>query len=112
MRERQCVIYVSVLVSVHILNSKNIKIQSYTTIQKELYQLKYHLFFGHFNVLIAFLICRFFRSTSYRSFMWLVFGHMGNKRYPLPACAYDKIRRQFQPADNDDFVGFVEEEIS
>ena len=44
--------------------------------------------------------------------MWLVFGHMGNKKYPLPACAYDKIRRQFQPADNDDFVGFVEEEIS
>ncbi|XP_028408361.1 uncharacterized protein LOC114530939 [Dendronephthya gigantea] len=55
---------------------------------------------------------KFYRSTAYRSFVWLVFGHLGNRRYPLPACAYERIRRHFPPTDNEDFVGFVEEEDS
>ena len=35
-------------------------------------------------------------------------GHLGNRRYPLPACAYEKIRTHFMPAFDEDFVGFVE----
>ena len=54
--------------------------------------------------------CRFFRSTAYRRFVWMVYGHLGNRRYPLPACAYEKIRREFMPAIDSDFVGFVEED--
>ena len=44
--------------------------------------------------------------------MWLVYGHLGNRRYPLPACAYEKIRREFMPDIDNDFVGFVEEDSS
>jgi hypothetical protein len=42
--------------------------------------------------------------------VWMVYGHIGNRRYPLPACAYEKIRREFMPAIDSDFVGFVEED--
>ena len=43
---------------------------------------------------------------------WCMYGHLGNRRYPLPACAYEKIRREFMPAIDNDFVGFVEEDSS
>ena len=55
-------------------------------------------------------ICRFFRSTAYRGFTWLVHGYLGNKRYPLPACTYRKVREQFVDSQNEDFSGFEEED--
>ena len=57
-------------------------------------------------------ICRFFRSTAYRTFVLMVYGYLRNRRYPLPACAYKTIRRHFMPALDEDFVGFVEEDCS
>ncbi len=42
----------------------------------------------------------------------MFYEHLGNRRYPLPACMYEKIRRQFMPAIGEDFVGFVEEDDS
>ncbi len=45
-------------------------------------------------------------------FVWLVYGHLGNRQYPLPACAYEKIRRKFMPAIDNDFVAFIEEDSS
>eukprot|EP00795_Rhopilema_esculentum_P006588 gene6588-biopygen632 len=37
----------------------------------------------------------FLRSISYRSFTRLIHGRLGNKRIPLPACAYNAIRQEF-----------------
>ena len=51
-------------------------------------------------------IFSFLRSISYREFSRLVYGFLGNKRIPLPACAYTAIRKAF-PCDKDDgFTGF------
>ncbi|XP_065070604.1 uncharacterized protein LOC135695443 [Rhopilema esculentum] len=38
---------------------------------------------------------KFLRAISYREFTRLVHGRIGNKRIPLPACAYNKIRQKF-----------------
>ncbi|XP_044169785.1 uncharacterized protein LOC122953852 [Acropora millepora] len=49
---------------------------------------------------------RFLRGVSYREFSRLVYGILGNRRIPLPACAYVAIRKEF-PVDKDDhFTGF------
>ena len=43
---------------------------------------------------------------SYREFSRLVYGLLGNRRIPLPACAYAAIRKTF-PWDKDkEFTGF------
>lgn len=36
---------------------------------------------------------RLMRAVAYRQFSWLVYGFLGKKRIPLPACAYTIIRR-------------------
>ncbi|XP_065071641.1 uncharacterized protein LOC135695953 [Rhopilema esculentum] len=38
---------------------------------------------------------KFLRSISDRSFTRLIHGRLGNKRIPLPACAYNAIRQEF-----------------
>jgi hypothetical protein len=38
----------------------------------------------------------------------MVYQQLGNRLYPLPVCAYDKI----MSAIDEDFVGFVEEDSS
>ncbi|XP_015754353.1 PREDICTED: uncharacterized protein LOC107334001 [Acropora digitifera] len=49
----------------------------------------------------------FLRSVAYRQFSRLVYGFLGHRRIPLPACAYDAIRRRF-PANSqcEEFSGF------
>jgi hypothetical protein len=50
------------------------------------------------------------RSVAYREFIHLVHGRVGKIRIPLPACAYDAIRKKFQSKEKgEDFVGFVDE---
>lgn len=49
---------------------------------------------------------RYLRSIAYREFSRLVYGFLGNKRIPLPACAYTKIRKQFPAAEEETFTGF------
>ena len=36
----------------------------------------------------------------------MVYGFLGNKRYPLPACAYDAIRKTFPCSKDEEFTGF------
>lgn len=55
---------------------------------------------------ICFFICSFLRSVAYREFSRLVYGFLGNKRYPLPACAYDAIRKTFPCSKDEQFIGF------
>jgi len=35
-----------------------------------------------------------------------VYGQIGNKRIPLPACAYSAIRKQFPTRKDENFAGF------
>eukprot|EP00112_Aurelia_sp_Birch-Aquarium-sp1_P001201 Seg1123.3 transcript_id=Seg1123.3/GoldUCD/mRNA.D3Y31 product="hypothetical protein" protein_id=Seg1123.3/GoldUCD/D3Y31 len=52
---------------------------------------------------------QFLRSIAYHNFTRLIHGYLGNKRIPLPACAYDAIRRKF-PATYDAVRGFQDDE--
>lgn len=56
------------------------------------------------------LFCKFryLRSVAYREFTQLVHGYLGNKRIPLPACAYHAIRTRFVGKD---FQGYDDEEF-
>ncbi|XP_065054820.1 uncharacterized protein LOC135683487 [Rhopilema esculentum] len=47
---------------------------------------------------------RFLRAIVYRQFTRLVYGLLGNKRIPLPACAYHTIRTKFKT--DEEFCGF------
>ncbi|CAB4018604.1 Hypothetical predicted protein [Paramuricea clavata] len=38
---------------------------------------------------------RYLCAVSYREFTYLVYGYLGHRRYPLPACAYHAIRKTF-----------------
>ncbi|KAK2570281.1 hypothetical protein P5673_005068 [Acropora cervicornis] len=52
----------------------------------------------------------FLRSVSYRQFTRLLWDFVGSsKRYPLPCCAYNAIRKAF-PSENGQYHGFEEEE--
>ncbi|XP_046840966.1 uncharacterized protein LOC124435062 [Xenia sp. Carnegie-2017] len=51
---------------------------------------------------------RYLRSVAYREFTQLVHGYLGNKRIPLPACAYHAIRTRFVGKD---FQGYDDEEF-
>lgn len=52
----------------------------------------------------------FLRSVSYRQFTRLLWDFVGSsKRYPLPCCAYNAIRKAF-PSENGQYLGFEEEE--
>lgn len=48
----------------------------------------------------------FLRSVAYREFSRLVYGLLGKKRVPLPACAYTAIRKAFPVSKEDEFTGF------
>ena len=43
---------------------------------------------------------------SYREFSRLVYGFLGNRRIPLPACAYATIRKVFPCDKDEEFTGF------
>ena len=51
---------------------------------------------------------RFLRSVSYREFTRLVYGLLGNKRIPLPACAYHMIRKTFPLENGEEATGFID----
>jgi len=48
----------------------------------------------------------FLRSVSYREFSRLIYGMMGIKRIPLPACAYSTMRKQFPVNKDESYAGF------
>ncbi|XP_068684941.1 uncharacterized protein [Montipora foliosa] len=51
----------------------------------------------------------FLRSVSYRQFTRLLWDFVGSsKRYPLPCCAYNAIRKAF-PSENGQYHGFEED---
>lgn len=54
-------------------------------------------------------ISRFLRSVSYRGFTRMVYRFLGNKRIPLPACAYTAIRKTFPISEKEEFTGYVDE---
>ena len=47
---------------------------------------------------------------AYREFTRMVYGVIGKKRIPLPACAYNAIRKTFPLAEGELFSGFEEDE--
>ncbi|CAH3137497.1 unnamed protein product [Porites lobata] len=52
----------------------------------------------------------FLRSVAYRQFTRLLWSYIGSsRRYPLPCCAYNKIRKKF-PSQNGHYRGFEDEE--
>ncbi|KAK3745187.1 hypothetical protein QZH41_008384 [Actinostola sp. cb2023] len=52
----------------------------------------------------------FLHSVAYREFSRMVYGFLGKKRYPLPACAYSAIRVTFVNRSDEGFTGFEMEE--
>ncbi|PFX14442.1 hypothetical protein AWC38_SpisGene21396 [Stylophora pistillata] len=48
----------------------------------------------------------FLRGVSYREFSRLVYGMLGSKRIPLPACAYMAIKKQFPVNKDESLTGF------
>ncbi|CAB3984262.1 Hypothetical predicted protein [Paramuricea clavata] len=52
---------------------------------------------------------RFLRSISYREFVRLVYGFLGNRRVPLPSCAYTAIRKAFPTGRDEAITGYAEE---
>ena len=53
-----------------------------------------------------FLIGRYLRAVAYREFSRLVYGYLGKRRVPLPACAYTAIRETFPTEEDDLSAGF------
>ena len=52
---------------------------------------------------------RFLRSVAYRQFTRLLWDYIGSsRRYPLPNCAYSKIRKHFA-AENGQYRGFEDD---
>lgn len=63
--------------------------------------------FGINNISFTiFFSCSYLRSVAYREFSRLVYGFLGNKRIPLPACAYTAIRKEFPVGSDESFTGF------
>lgn len=52
---------------------------------------------------------RYLRSIAYRQFTRMVYGPMGRRCMPLPACVYNAIRSTFPSADqsDDEITGFI-----
>ena len=59
---------------------------------------------------LKFCVVRFFRSVAYWQFTRLLWDFTGRSRhYPLPCCAYTKIRKQF-PDENGQYHGFEDDD--
>ena len=56
------------------------------------------------------LFFSFLRSVAYREFIRMVYGILGNRRVPLPACAYHEIRTKFPATTDESFTGFEMDE--
>ena len=53
----------------------------------------------------------FLRSVAYREFTRMVYGPLGKKRIPLPACAYTRIRTVFLSSPEEAHAGFEMPEV-
>ena len=63
------------------------------------------------SVMVLYFFNRFLRSVAYRQFVGLVYGRLGKKRVPLPACTYTAIRRKFTSQRQDcQYSGYANEE--
>ena len=49
---------------------------------------------------------RYLRAIAYREYTRLVYGYLGKKRIPLPACAYSAIRKAFKTDEDEESAGF------
>ena len=58
------------------------------------------------NYILFFLVHSYLRSIAYREFCRLIYGVLGKKRIPLPACAYVSIRKQFPLNAEETYTGF------
>ena len=54
---------------------------------------------------------RFLRSVAYREFIRMVYGILGKRRVPLPACAYHQIRKTVVKGEQHTGFEADEEEI-
>ena len=66
-----------------------------------------------FKVQCSFMIVvpsSFLRSVAYREFIRMVYGILGRRRIPLPACAYHEIRKTFPVTKDRSFTGFEMDE--
>jgi len=65
----------------------------------------------HFKGLsFVLLTYRFLRSVAYRQFTRLLWDYIGSsKHFPLPCCAYSKIRKHF-PSEDRQYQGFEDED--
>lgn len=53
---------------------------------------------------------KFLRAVAYRQFTRLLWDYIGSsRRYPLPCCAYNKIRKHF-PDENGQYHGFEDDD--
>lgn len=52
----------------------------------------------------------FLRAVAYREFIRMVYGILGRRRIPLPACAYHEIRKKFPVTKDKSFTGFEMDE--
>jgi len=57
------------------------------------------------------MLCRYLQSVAYREFPRLVYGYLGKRRIPLPACAYTAIHKAFPVQDNKTLTGFEVEDL-
>jgi len=55
---------------------------------------------------LFFLIGRYLRAVAYREFSRFVYGYLGKRGVPLPACAYKVIRKTFPFEEEDLSAGF------
>ena len=61
------------------------------------------------NIPLYLSFYRFLRIISYREFTRLIHGFLGNRRIPLPSCAYMSIRKAFPVEKEEQFTGYVDE---
>jgi hypothetical protein len=71
-----------------------------------------HKILPYSKVLRTRSVYRFLRSVSYREFSRMVYGVLGTKRIPLPACAFTAIRKQFPPSKDEELTGFEKDDES
>ena len=57
------------------------------------------------------MLFRYLRAVAYREFSRLVYGYLGKKRIPLPACAYAAIRKAFPVQQDETLAGFEVEDL-
>lgn len=57
------------------------------------------------------MLFRYLRSVAYKEFSRLVYGYLGKKRIPLPACAYTAIRKAFPVQADEMLTGFEVEDL-